>query len=116
MKTQTYYDRTSTLILTLAALSVAILGLGCSDENSLQAEVNPALTDTHICTPGAVLNENGDPWSNQCFLNDSCEIQGNPCTASDVRIVGAYIADASGNPFPICQGGQVVDGYLWAQF
>lgn len=68
------------------------------------------------CEPGAVLNGNEDPWSYQCYLNQSCEEQGNPCQADDVSLVGAYLADINGAPLGACQAGQPVQGYLWGLF
>ena len=68
------------------------------------------------CIPNAVKNAKTDPWSWQCYLNQSCQEQGTPCTANDVRLLGAYLADASGAPLGACQAGQPVQAYLWGLF
>ncbi len=74
------------------------------------------MAEAQICEPGAVLNGDDDPWSWQCYLNQSCLEQGNPCTANDVTLTGAYLADEFGNPIIACQAGQPVQAYLWGLF
>jgi hypothetical protein len=63
-----------------------------------------------------VANGNNDPWSEECYLNSSCQEQGNPCTANDVRLLGAYLADEFGMALPTCIIGQSQDVYLWGTF
>jgi len=72
--------------------------------------------EAQLCEPGAVLNGDDDPWSWQCYLNQSCLEQGNPCTANDVTLTGAYLADEFGNPILACQAGQPVQAFLWGLF
>lgn len=62
--------------------------------------------------------ENGatDPWSEECYLNDDCAEQGNPCSANDVTLIGVFIADSVGGPVPACTIGDTVDVLLWGTF
>src|SRR5690606_16436783 len=57
-----------------------------------------------------------DPWSDECYLNDSCGEQGNPCQGNDVNLVGAFIALPNGDPVPTCMPGDMVTVALWGQF
>ncbi|MCK5863221.1 MAG: hypothetical protein KAH38_12100, partial [Candidatus Hydrogenedentes bacterium] len=66
------------------------------------------------CTDPAA-NANGDTWSWECYLKSSCDEQGNPCQANDVNMLGAYVGDINGNALAICQYGETVSGYLWAE-
>ncbi len=68
------------------------------------------------CVPGMVNNANGDPWSEECYLDDNCQEQGNPCTANDVTLLGVFIADAMGNPVPACSIGSTETVLLWGTF
>ena len=68
------------------------------------------------CVPDAVNNGNDDPWSEECYLNDDCQEQGNPCTANDVTLLGVFIADAMGNPVPACNIGDMETVLLWGTF
>ena len=69
-----------------------------------------------LCEPGNVENSSSDPWSEECYLNDSCEEQGNPCQANDVTLLGAYIADEFGNAISTCDFGDPTTVYLWGRF
>ena len=62
------------------------------------------------------MNANTDPWSEECYLKADCTEQGNPCQANDVNLLGAFLADSSGNPIPICFGNQTIEVYLWGTF
>jgi hypothetical protein len=47
------------------------------------------------CEPGNVHNGTNDAWSEQCYLANNCEEQGNPCQANDVRMLGVFVANAA---------------------
>src|SRR4029078_10558390 len=68
------------------------------------------------CEPGNVLNNSGDHWSEQCYLNNACEEQGNPCTANDVQMTGLFVANADGEAIQTCENNESVSLYLWGQF
>jgi uncharacterized repeat protein (TIGR01451 family) len=68
------------------------------------------------CVPDNVSNGNDDPWSEECYLNDDCAEQGNPCQANDVTLLGVFIADALGNPVPACNIGDTETVLLWGTF
>lgn len=68
------------------------------------------------CSPNSVNNGNNDLWSPDCYLSNSCTIQGNPCQANDVQLTGAFIADINGNPIPTCTPGSTVNAFLWGDF
>ena len=68
------------------------------------------------CVPGNVQNGNDDPWSEQCYLGDDCEEQGNPCQANDVTLVGLFAADENGGPITICDTDEPVPFFLWGEF
>ena len=76
--------------------------------------VTSAFAQSSTCIPGMVENANGDPWSEECYLNASCEEQGSPCNANDVQLAGAFLADSSGNAVPICNSGASNPVYLFA--
>lgn len=63
-----------------------------------------------------VQNGNSNEWSEECYLNNSCQEQGNPCTANDVRLLGIYLADLSGEPLPVCEIGETTSVTLWGTF
>ena len=71
---------------------------------------------SNTCVPGSVNNANGSAWSPDCYLNNNCDLQGNPCQANDVNLTGAFIADINGDPIPACSSGDVVNAFLWADF
>ncbi|HJW31144.1 MAG TPA: hypothetical protein VJ508_18080, partial [Saprospiraceae bacterium] len=68
------------------------------------------------CVPGMVQNGHGDPWSEECYLNNTCGLQGNPCTANDVTLTKVYIADAMGMPVAPCTIGNTSTVLLWGRF
>ncbi|MDQ3017221.1 MAG: PKD domain-containing protein, partial [Bacteroidota bacterium] len=68
------------------------------------------------CVPGMVMNSNSSLWSEECYLNSSCQEQGNPCSSNDVRLLGVYIADMNGNPVPACDIGETQTVLLWGRF
>jgi uncharacterized repeat protein (TIGR01451 family) len=68
------------------------------------------------CESGNVSNNNNDPWSEECYLNNSCNLQGNPCQANDVNLLGAYLADIDGNPIATCEFEEPTTVYLWGTF
>ncbi|TVR75967.1 MAG: PKD domain-containing protein, partial [Chitinophagaceae bacterium] len=68
------------------------------------------------CQPGSVQNNNNDPWSGQCLLNNNCQLTQNIGQANDVNFLGVYIADQNGNPLPIFNIGDTVDVYVWGTF
>lgn len=61
-------------------------------------------------------NSNTSLWSDECYYNNTCGLQGNPCTANDVRLIGVYIADANGDPIPACNIGDMQTVTLWGNF
>src|SRR5690349_5332463 len=69
--------------------------------------LNPVLAQSSTCVPGSVQNGNNDPWTEECYLNSSCNEQGNPCQANDVGLVGIFLADNMGNPIPACNLGDM---------
>jgi PKD repeat protein len=77
---------------------------------------NTLLAQSSDCTPNNVQNSNTDNWSEECYLNDSCEEQGNPCQANDVRMIGAFVADINGGPIQVCANGDAAICYLWGRF
>ena len=77
----------------------------------------PGLTaQSSTCTSGSVNNGNGDLWSPDCYLNNSCAIHGNLCQANDVNVSGAFVADINGDPLPACNPGETINAFLWAKF
>ena len=68
------------------------------------------------CVSGSVDNSNNDPWSEECYMNNSCGLQGNPCTANDVNMTGTFLADQNGNPLSIFNPGDQIQVYLWGNF
>ncbi len=94
-------------LLGLATLILCICSLPFGSSISAQ---------TSTCTSGSVSNGNGDAWSPECYLNNSCGLSGNPCQANDVNVLGAFIADINGAPIVPCNLGSTVQGYLWATF
>lgn len=68
------------------------------------------------CIPGQVQNANDDDWSEQCYLGNDCAESGNPCQASDVTMLGAFIADENGGPVNTCGIGDPITFLLWAKF
>ena len=78
--------------------------------------MTPIQAQSTTCKPGFVMNGNGDPWSEECYLNENCLEQGNPCTANDVNLIGVFIADPGGNTLPACTPGETVTITLWGQF
>jgi hypothetical protein len=83
---------------------------------SLSLNVQSAHAQCDTCTAGMVLNDNSDPWSDECYLNASCAEQGNPCQANDVNLIGTFIADANGDPVPTCMPGDMTTVTLWGRF
>jgi hypothetical protein len=75
-----------------------------------------AMAQSTTCISGSVQNTSNSPWSEECYLNNSCGLQGNPCTANDVRLLGTYFADQNGNSLPIFNIGDTVQVYLWGTF
>jgi uncharacterized repeat protein (TIGR01451 family) len=71
---------------------------------------------TNLCEPGSVNNGNNDPWSVECYLNSSCDEQGNPCTANDVNLISLFLADEFGNPIGTFAPGATIEVYLWGEF
>jgi hypothetical protein len=68
------------------------------------------------CEPGNVHNGTNDAWSEQCYLANDCQEQGNPCQANDVRMLGVFVANATGGPVPTCVTSDPVQFYLWGLF
>ena len=68
------------------------------------------------CVPNMVHNSNTSPWSNECYLAQTCLPQGNPCQANDVTLTGVFIADSLGNPVSACSIGSHVTALLWGNF
>src|SRR6187401_2575883 len=95
--------------LLLSLLVFGILFLLPSIQSPLHAE-------STTCIPDTVANGNGDPWSEECYLNDDCELQGNPCTSNDVKILSIFLADAMGNPIPPCNIGDPQTVLVWGVF
>jgi large repetitive protein len=73
-------------------------------------------SQSSTCQPGMVENNGSDNWSEECYLNDECAEQGNPCQANDVTMLGAYIADLSGGPITTFIPGEVITFALWGTF
>lgn len=91
------------LLKTLALFSIAILfGASLYGQSS-------------TCVP-PVDNGPNDLWSEECYLNNTCGLQGNPCTANDVTLINIYIADAFGNPVAPCNVGDMQTVLLWGTF
>ena len=66
-----------------------------------------SFAQSSTCIPGNVENAGESSWSEECYLNDECLEQGNPCQANDVKMLGAYIADLSGGPINTFISGQL---------
>ena len=71
---------------------------------------------SNTCVPGMVANSSTSPWSEECYLNDDCELQGNPCTAGDVTLTSVFLADSLGGPIPACTFGDTITVLLWGTF
>ena len=97
---------------------IQLISADDSDYTSLTNELNymQAYPPSSTCETGNVSNDNNDPWSEECYLNNSCNLQGNPCQANDVNLLGAYLADAIGNPIDICEFDEPTTVYLWGTF
>src|SRR6187401_1694707 len=67
------------------------------------------------CVPPAE-NGNGDDWSEECYLNNDCGLQGSPCNSNDVKIISIYLADEFGNPIPPCVIGDPQTVLVWGVF
>ena len=109
-------EATSGLRQSAVGLNFAILrlvGLFLLTITSLPAVLEG---QSSTCEPGMVQNGQNDIWSEECYLNDDCMEQGNPCQANDVNLVGAYIADSLGNPVLVCETGDPQNVYLWGTF
>lgn len=78
--------------------------------------INTIQAQSSNCTPGNVQNGNTEAWSEECYLKDNCEEQGNPCQANDVTLLGSYFADINGDPISNCQNGEVISVYLFGSF
>ena len=94
--------------------------LSSSDNNdyiSLTNEIDfmQAYPPSSTCEPGDVSNDNNDPWSEECYLNDNCTA-GSVCTANDVNLLGAFLADIDGNPIATCEFEEPTIVYLWGRF
>lgn len=85
-----------------------ILTLG-SSFTSLSAQ-------SSTCVPSSVNSSNNSLWSPDCYLDNNCEIQGNPCQANDIDVIGVFVADILGNPILACSPGDVINAYLWTTF
>lgn len=82
----------------------------------LQTFSNNLNAQSTNCVVDSVGNGNTDPWSEECYLNDDCEEQGNPCQANDVTLLGVFVADSAGGPVPACTMGDTVEVLLWGRF
>jgi hypothetical protein len=67
-------------------------------------------------TPPPVANGADSAWSEECYLNDNCGLQGNPCTANDVNMTRAFIADSTGQPIQAFDCSNPPPLYLWGIF
>ncbi len=57
-----------------------------------------------------------DPWTEGCYLSDSCTLQGLPCTSNNVTLTNAFVADAMGQPLPPCNPGDPQMATVWGLF
>jgi hypothetical protein len=95
--------------VTSVFIGCAILILTAIFQNNLNAQCSP-------CIINMVHNAGSDPWSAECYLNQNCLPQGNPCQANDVELTGVFIADSMGNPVGACSIGSMVTVLLWGNF
>lgn len=89
--------------------SYLLIAFLCLFYNLANAQCDP-------CQSGNVDNNQNSLWSSECYQNNNCDIQGNPCQANDVQFKGFYFANSTGGALPDCDSGQVVDLYLWGKF
>jgi hypothetical protein len=97
--------RNHALLVPFLLISAIII----SGADSLQAQCD-------TCTSGMVMNGSTDPWSDECYRNATCGLQGNPCQANDVNLIGTFIADSNGDPVPTCMPGDITTVTLWGRF
>lgn len=95
--------------LLLSLTMAAVCGLSLLSPGLLWAQ-------SSTCVPGMVANGNNAPWSEECYLNNQCQEQGNPCQANDVRLLNVYLADSNGDPLPPCMIGDMESVQMWGTF
>src|SRR6187401_1990717 len=101
------HQRFGRLLLSLLVFGILFL---------LPSIQSPLHAQSTTCIPNMVANGNGDDWSEECYLNDDCELQGSPCNSNDVKILSVYLADAMGNPIPPCNIGDMQTVLVWGVF
>jgi hypothetical protein len=82
----------------------------------LACGVMPAWAQSGTCISGLVQNANSSIWSEECYLRPSCAVQGNPCQANDVNMLGAYAANPAGGALPIFGPGQTIPISIYGTF
>ncbi len=93
--------------------SLFLKSLFCILSFSIPMAVNSQSSD---CIINDVLNDGDDLWSEQCYLGNDCEEQGNPCQANDVVMLGAFTANELGGSIITCTGTDPVTFLLWGKF